>query len=197
MLNNATRAALRLSIGAAALAFASFAGATSLSLSQYTATAPPPVVGIDVQVLDVALGQGVGAFDITLTYDATLWSATAVNFSQFLNGSDPFGSLTAVDLSVAGRVHLQEVSFITPLDPQPLDVLQPQSFTLATVQFTAVSQGTGAFAIQQAALFDELGDAMAITAVPEPSTTVLSLLGLAALVAHGRRARRRVASAAV
>lgn len=196
-MTNPTRAALRLFMGAAALAFASFAGAASLSLSQSTATAPPSTIFIDVKVLDVDLGKAVGAFDITLSYDASAWSAMAVDFSPFLNGSDPFGSLAAADLGVAGRVHLQEVSFITPLDPQPLDVLQPQSFTLATVQFTAVAQGTGAFAIQQAALFDELGDGMAISAVPEPSTTVLGLLGLAGLAAHGRRARRRAVSAAI
>lgn len=71
MMTNPTRAALRLFMGAAALAFASFAGAASLSLSQSTATAPPSTIFIDVKVLDVDLGKAVGAFDITLSYDAS------------------------------------------------------------------------------------------------------------------------------
>jgi len=194
---HSNRAALRLCLAAASLAFSSLAGAVSLSLSPWVATAPPTTVGIDVLVSDVAIGKAVGAYDITLSYDASVWSATSVDFDRFLNGADPFGSMAAADLTVAGQVLLQEVSFITPLDAQPLDVLQPQSFRLATVQFTALSQGTGAFAIQQAALFDELGDGMAISAVPEPGTAAFALLGLAGLVAHGTRTRRRLASAAV
>lgn len=185
-----TWAAARLALAAAALAISSLAGATSLTLSPSTASAPPSTLRIDIDVHDLALGTAVGAYDITLSYDDSIWSATSVVFSQFLSGPEPLGSIAAADLSVAGRIRLQEVSFITPLDPQPLDVLQPQSFTLASVNFAAVSTGTGAFAITDAALFDQLGDGVAITAVPEPGTAALALLGLAGLGGQVRRLRR-------
>lgn len=186
-----TRLAACTAAGVAILAMPAIAGATNLTLSQYTATASPSSVFVlDVGVADVRAGSAVGAYDITLHYDASLWSARSVDFNSFLSGADPMGSMATADFSVLGQVQLQEVSFVTPLDPQPLDVLQPQSFTFATIRFAAVGQGTSGFGFSQAALYDAWGDPMAVTAVPEPSSMVLAVLGLAGLGLRQARQRR-------
>lgn len=175
---------------AAALVCCSAANAAVVTLSSNAADSQAGTHSLEIQVADVAQGKAIGSYDITLRYDASVWAPTVVSFGQYLSGPDPQGSITSYDTSVPGIIQLLEISLITMLDPQSLDILQPASFALGKIDFSAVGMGVGAFSIQNASLFDELGEPIGANAVPEPGAMALALIGLGVLGAHRRRARR-------
>jgi hypothetical protein len=151
-------------------------------------------LGADVAVDLLISGLGdftvpsLGAFDLDVTYDASVLSGASVTLTPFLGDA-----IQGVDVSTPGFIDLFVISLVSPLE---LDALQPASFVLATLSFDAIAQGTSALALTQVLLGDALGAELAATAgagsvtvtdsgtspVPEPSLAGLFLtaaLGLA------------------
>lgn len=152
---------------------------------------------VDVDLVVSDLGDGVapslGAYDVDLNFDAGVLSLVGVGFGA---GLDIFGlgSIQAAT-SGTGTVNLYEVSFDLADD---LDTLQPGSFSLATLTFQVLAGGTSALDLNVNAFADSLGDELtvglvnngSVTAVPEPSSALLMLLGLLPVGLVARRFRR-------
>lgn len=191
-----------LSLGAAAaVSGASAAGAATLFLSPSSAT---PAVGspFTVDLVVAGLGSGaapsLGAFDVSIVFDASVVGFSGASFGALL-GTPP-GEATAEALPGAGSVSLAEVSF---LSPAALDAQQPASFTLATLTFVASSEAPTTISIGPALLGDAFGrpigletplgstQVTATSAVPEPGAFLLYAAGLL-VVARSRAVRRGV-----
>ena len=112
-----------------------------------------------------------GAWDVTLTYDPSVASATSVLFGNYLSPS-----LRGSDLSLPGQADIFEVSFALPED---LLAQQPDSFLLATVGFTGLEDGLLNVNLSYVDLADENGQTIP---VPDSASTfvllTLSCLGL-------------------
>lgn len=158
------------------------AGAISLSFH---------VPSIDTQIgqsfaLDLVvsgLGDGgppsLAAYDLDVSFDPARLVFDGLVFGSLLGG--PLDALQ--DLVVAsGLLDFAELSLLPSED---LDALQPASFALATLHFTATAAGPSEVAISDALLGDALGlplmvDSLepATVTVPEPGTFALLALGL-------------------
>lgn len=172
------------------------AGALTLTLSPATAT-PAPGDPFAVDLLVSGLGDGsapsLGAFDVTLTFDAAAVSFVSVGFDAYL-GAIP-AEATAGSVLGAGTLALGEYSI---LSPAALDALQPGSFRLATVVFEATSLAPSAIGFGAVLLGDADGRALALTTPPTgttvspiPEPTAALVFGLAvAVVARASRGRR-------
>jgi len=194
------------------LALLSLAGADTgwaitlgLSPASQTITAGNP---FDVDVVISGLhapdpDEILSGYDINISYDASMLTATGVDFGSFLGGLSD--SLQDPDFTTAGLFNIFEVSFLSDLD---LDTLQGDSFTLATLHFTAKTAGTSALTITNADLtgFSDLSTTFPNpltvdqyansgvtveprTAVPEPASWALMGAGFIAGLAHKRRQR--------
>ena len=149
---------------------------------------------LDVGILISDLGgEIVSAYDLDVSYDATILSATGVSFGSFLNDGDPFNSFQVFDLSTPGLIDLAELSLLFDSD---LLSSQPDSFLLATISFSTLAEGTSALTLVPDPVFgvDVTGlDAQILqlnvdsgnvtvsarASVPEPSTWVLLGVGVA------------------
>jgi len=176
--------------------------ATARALS-ITVAAPATVdagafVDVELHVLGAPeLGDfappSVRAFDLDLTFDASLLAYAGVSFGPFLGSPGSESIVTASELS--GVVDLKEVSL---LSGSALDALQPRDFLLATLTFQALGAGDAQLELTQRDLADVAGSPLAVTGpsaanvaiVPEPATAVLLAGGLLVL-AERRRTRRR------
>jgi hypothetical protein len=165
------------------------AGATSVGLSP---SLPSFVTGDIVNVAAVISGlptgspPSVGAFDLSVAFDPAALFPLDVTFGPYLGDPLLFEALTDVDLSSPGIVNFAEVSLLSPAE---LDALQPGDFTLATLSFRALRTGRTSLSYLAIRVDDAFGDKILVTAVPEPATLGLVLLGLSAA---GTRLRRRV-----
>ena len=83
-----------------------------------------------------------GSWDLDLTFDASLMSLDSVSFGGFLGG--PADSLQDALENGSGSWDLAEISL---LSPDELDALQPASFVLATLDFSALAEGTSSVAL--------------------------------------------------
>jgi hypothetical protein len=146
------------------------------------------------------LGDGVapnlGAFDLGITYDASLLALQSFSFSNYLGyptDSFTFGSIGS------GLLSVQEVSF---LPDAALASLQPSAFSLLSMDFRTIGLGIGLISFQKADLSDGLGlslsaelrqalvnVAQAPTPVPEPATWLLVSAG--GLMGMGYMKRKR------
>lgn len=140
---------------------------------------------IDVDVLVSGLGAGVapsvGAFDLDVSFDPMIFTLVDVVFGPFL-GTPPVEALTSFDVAVAGIVDLAEVSLLSAAE---LDALQPASFVLATLSFTAQADGSGLFQLAgRQSVEDPFGNNLLVSA---PATIALLAVGLLGLGAVGRR----------
>lgn len=145
---------------------------------------------ISVNAAISGLGAGsppsVGSFDIFLGYDASLLTPTGVVFGNLL-GIPDVEALTDVRF-FTGIVEFTEVSLLANAN---LDALQPSGFTLATVNFNALRNGSAAFQYLGGPVDDANGNLIFGTkTIPEPATFMISALGLV-LVASGHRYRSR------
>jgi hypothetical protein len=135
-----------------------------------------------------------GAFDLDLTYDAAVLSATSVTLTPLLGDA-----IQGVDLSTPGFIDLFVISLLSPTE---LDALQPESFVLATLSFDTIALGTSALALTEIVAGDAFGAALAATGgagsisvtssgapVPEPSLTGLLLISGLGLALTRRRRR--------
>ena len=149
---------------------------------------------IVVSGLEVAAPEEiVSAYDLDVTYNAALFSATGVTFGASLGLSLQDSVLTA------GLVDLAEVSLESDVF---LAGLQGDSVTLATLSFLALGKGNGLFSF----IFNEFNDLkgnnagvleltpgtaeVQVGAVPEPSTLLLFGSGLVGWLGYRRRQQR-------
>lgn len=204
ILQHGAEAAGRLAapIAAVVIAFAATsAAALSLSLAPAVAT-PAPGATFAAELFVSGLGDGgapsLGAFDITLSFDADAVAFTSVTFDEFL-GSIP-GEASVDALLGAGTLSLAGFSI---LSEAALDALQPASFRLATIVFTATSAAPSAIGISSALLGDADAMALALTEpptgmevrpIPEPTSALVFGLCLALVARRAREQRMPVTS---
>lgn len=150
-------------------------------------------VKVQVSNLQNATAPSLGAYDLNLNYAAHLFQISSLVWGDTINGNqldlNGFGSLHISDDSTIGTLNLFELSFDSAWD---LDNLQKDSFTLFSVIFSSLAQGSGNFTIDTHALSDAYGNSLTADAinntsvavravnVPEPSG-LLILIGLIAL----------------
>jgi len=123
-----------------------------------------------------------GAFDISVGFDASALSFAGYSLGDFLGS---LALLEAIDASVGdvgGAVNVAEVSLLSALD---LDTLQPASFVLATLNFNVINLTGGAVTqlsiLSGPVLGDAFGAPIAVTglgsasiaSIPAPGTLVL------------------------
>lgn len=181
-------------LAAAACLNASVAGAVDLSVIPATTSA---LIGDTVPVELVVSGLGdlaapsLGAYDIDLSFDGGVLSLLDVAFGAHLDVLG-LGSMQETTTG-AGMVNVFELSLDDAAD---LDSLQPGSFTLATLTFQVTAPGYSALSLAVNSLADAAGDELsvnlvdsAVTAVPEPSSGLLMLLGLLSVGLAARRFR--------
>ena len=162
----------------------------------------PVEIAISVSGLGVGGPPSLGAFDLDLEFDPTVLSFSSADFGDPVLGDqlDLFGLgsiFAAADLG-GGAVNLFQVSLDLPSD---LNILQSDSFTLATLLFDPILVGTSEITLTVNGLADAEGAALTadvrngtVGAVPEPSTWLLFGAGLVLLF---RRRIGRYAALAV
>ncbi|MGD9164918.1 MAG: cohesin domain-containing protein [Chromatiales bacterium] len=145
-----------------------------------------------------------GAFLTEIVFDDSVLSFESVTYGALLGSAEP--SLFETDIITTvmpGSVSLDEFSFLSDFE---LDSLQPSSFTLATLSFTATAAGTSLFDFGLIDLSDAIGfsildptlETASITVtpehhtVPEPATYILMLSGLVGIM--GLKCRRHKGS---
>jgi hypothetical protein len=89
-----------------------------------------------------------GAFDLDLTYNLSVLSASSLTFGSFLD-LGTFGSVQSFDISTPGLIHLDEVSLETSSD---LNTFQPDTFTLSTLVFVGLTPGVSSIDFSFASL---------------------------------------------
>ncbi|WP_377704392.1 PEP-CTERM sorting domain-containing protein [Pseudoduganella sp. UC29_71] len=177
----------------AASAIGAPAMATTLS---FTPTAASVAVGgsvaVDVRVSDLAAGADLGAFDFNVLFNSGVLSLTGYTLGAALGDLSVFEALDAsLGNSVSGVFNLAEISLLSDL------AFQQDSFTLATLYFTAVASGSSALSLGDVVLGDAFGNAVAadlggaaVSAVPEPQALLLFMSGLALLGAVRRQRKQ-------
>ena len=159
----------------------------------------PVMVDVVVSGLNAGGDDSVGDFDLDVTYDASILTASGVIFGTEL-GDGFLTSLQSFSLATLGVVDLAEISFLFDLSGQSA------SFTLATLSFNTVGVGTSSLTFSQSIVGDAFGIDLSPTSgtgsvtvedngpnpIPEPGTMLLLGTGLAGLAAW--RLRRRQAS---
>jgi hypothetical protein len=140
---------------------------------------------VNVDMVVTGLGNfappSVGSFDLTAAFDLTLLLPTTVTFGPFLGDPNLGQAITAFQFS-ASEVEFTEISLLTP---QQLDALQPGQFTLATLSFTALRDGTATFSLVDGVVDDPFGHKL--FAVPEPGSLLMLWSGV--LTAFGLHRR--------
>jgi hypothetical protein len=126
-------------------------------------------------------------FDLDIQFDPLLVQVSSVTFGSLLGGP---GDSIRVNGVTANTLDLFELSL---LDDADLTLLQPNGFTLATINFQALGNGSAPLTITQAELFGSGGLALAtptivndrlditLGQVPEPGSWALIGAGLLAL----------------
>jgi len=195
--------------GLSILAALALAGPASAAVTiSFSPSAQTVGVGETATVDLIVSGLGnlsapsLGGWGINFGYDPSIVSITMadVTFGSLLD-LGTFGS-DADGLADGGSVSLFELSFEDPIDLQDA---QPASFTLATLNFTALAPGSSPLSLTFIDLTDELGDMIETTgadgvirvrddgngtAVPETAVGLLPLALLwTTLLAVSRRLR--------
>lgn len=132
--------------------------------------------------------ESLGAFDISVGFDASVLSFTSYRLEDYLGDIDLFEAIDASAGAIGGTVNIAEVSLLSAVS---LDAMQPADFILATLNFDAADLATSIVTqlavLPGSGLVDALGAPIAITgltparveivtAVPVPGT--LFLLGV-------------------
>ena len=142
-----------------------------------------------------------GTFDLDVSFDSSVLNFSGATFGDQLNLSS-LGDVSAVTPGT-GTVNLFELSLESAND---LDNLQAGSFTLATLSFNAIAEGTSSLKLTLNALGDSLGDPLtatvaggsvivqSIATVPVPPALPMLLASLLVIgtMSSSRQKRREV-----
>jgi hypothetical protein len=170
---------LFIAIGVVALLNIKPVHAVFLSLTPTSATVTTGnIVDLDVSISGLGNPPSVGTFDLSVGFDSTILSPTSVTFGPLLGDPSLLEALTAFDLSSPGIVEFAEVSLLSPSD---LDALQSPSFSLATISFTAISEGSSPFFFAGNQIVDDAFGNKLPVSTPEPDTVLLLGVSLLAL----------------
>ena len=158
--------------------------------NQTVVVGTPVTVDVVISGLNAA-NEIVSAFDLDVTYDSSILSATNVTFGLDLGDPSNFEALTAFTLSSPGVVDFAELSLLSDTD---LAILQGDSVTLATLGFDSLDVGTSPLNF----VLDQFNDVkgrnneilpltvgsgnVTVAPIPEPSTMFLLGSGFAGLV---------------
>jgi hypothetical protein len=137
-----------------------------------------------------------GAFDISIGFDATALSFTSYSLGGYLGNVGLSEAINVGTGATGGSVNVAEVSLLSAIG---LDTLQPGAFTLATLNFTVINLGGGAATqlsvLPSPVLADANGSALPVTtagpasiqSVPAPGTLLLLITGLFAWLVQVKR----------
>ena len=113
-------------------------------------------VDLVVSGLGNLAAPSLGAFDFDLSYDPAILAVVSLAFGGFLDVG-VFGSIPSSNLSTPGFIHLDEISLEAS---SSLNGAQPDSFTLATLDFKGLTAGISSIGFSFASLSDELGQSL-------------------------------------
>ncbi|MDF1552333.1 MAG: PEP-CTERM sorting domain-containing protein [Deferrisomatales bacterium] len=214
----------RTAIGSVAIFALGLAGAVpsyalSIGLTPFTAdVAAGDVLSVGVYVTDVG-NEVVSAFDLFVQFDSSLLSYTGAAFGPHLGGDVVFdydfftlpGSLQTTQLWPGDVVELSELSYLYDEElggdwPVQGYTPQPDSFVLATVDFTALTSGYSSLGFLTHADLGIAGSTglsidtidvkgrnaqlLEVNVVPEPGTIFLLGTGLLGVAGRARRKRK-------
>lgn len=188
-------------------ALSSHASAAAITLGTASTVGVGETTVVDLLISDLGDGlpPSLGAYDLTVTFDAGLLQFVSGTFGDPVLGNQldlaGFGSVSALTPGL-GSIDLFELS----LDPASLlDSTQAGTFVLAQLTLVGISEGTSPLGIIINALSDADGSPLAAVAtggslgvisapgpVPEPATLIYFGTGAAALtILRYRRNRGR------
>jgi len=99
-------------------------------------------ISLDLVISDLGSfsPDSLGAFDISVGFDASALSFTSYSLGDFLGDVDIAEAIDASGGDLGGAVNVAEVSLLSAL---ALDTLQPGSFILATLNFNVIDLEVG------------------------------------------------------
>lgn len=164
----------------------------------------PVSLDLVISGLDAGGPNSLGAFSLYVRFSALALRYDSVEFGHYLGDTDPMAFETSVYVddtnatAYPSMVYLDEVSFLFDWE---LDMLQSDSFTLATLNFTGAAPSFSLVSIYNVVLSDAFGYQLpaptlvrAGITVPEPPTVVLismAWLGLVSVVRQQNRQKAR------
>lgn len=133
-------------------------------------------VAIVISGLPAGGAPSVGTFDLDVKFDPMVLLPIGISFGPFLGDPNSLSFETITDSHFfIDVVDLAEVSLLSPTE---LDALQPSSFSLATLSFSAVGDGDVALEFTEIRVDDAFGIKLHI---PLPGTVWLLMGGLVLL----------------
>lgn len=127
--------------------------------------------------------DSLGAFDISVGFDASVLSFTGYSLGDFLGDVNLLEAIDASAGDVGGAVNVAEVSLLSALG---LNTLQPGEFTLATLYFDVTDLAVGAVTqlsvLSGSVLGDALGSSIAATGLGSASVERVPVPGTLALL---------------
>jgi hypothetical protein len=153
-------------------------------------------IALNVSGLVDNAAPSLGNYEIDVAWDAGVVQLNGVSLGDQL-ALGVFGSTSTITIG-AGTVNLLELSLESVAD---LNSLQAGSFTIATLTFQLIAVGSSAITPTVTVVRDATGSALAVdaisgavvSAIPEPSTAVLCMVGLLRVRSRIRRAAPRMA----
>ncbi|NOT10795.1 MAG: hypothetical protein HOP23_03010 [Methylococcaceae bacterium] len=129
-------------------------------------------IGIVISGLDSGAAPSLSTYDLDLNFDPSQLSFASADFGNQLDLFNSGSNLTTAEITSPGVLNLFELSFDSPAD---LNILQADSFTLATLTFNIVNAGTSQLEIFINALGDADGNPLANVALTSASITTVPL----------------------